>query len=317
MPTLLVNSRMAKPLAARIEKSLRGSPGAALAPRLVALFRIATVLGIVAATIFLVVLRRRDNEQLIASRGALLRAVTSQASSLTVEDQRTVVRAETWLRRLAGSYDGDVLDGALRAGALDKVLAQPLIYFRGPLDSFKTSAAMAEAEVASFKDAFLSCLAEPPRERSEKALLTKVRAAGSSDVVANAHRLWSAVVGLPFLSPAWLERVRTSDSVSDISELEHAFARAPIDEAKQAARARLFIAVLDEPGDTPGPSELDGERPHFVRIAIVDLATEKILLRQRRRVDPSWISLDRRAQYARRLDGCKLALDVRDAAASP
>jgi hypothetical protein len=54
-----------------------------------------------------------------------------------------------------------------------------------------------------------------------------------------------------------------------------------------------------------------------VRIAIVDVSAGKVLLWLRRRVDPGWISVAKRADYASGLDACALALDVRERAAKP
>ena len=59
-------------------------------------------------------------------------------------------------------------------------------------------------------------------------------------------------------------------------------------------------------------TELDGERPHDVRIGLVDLTSAKMLLRLRKRVDPTWISMNARAQYASGLDACALAMDVHE-----
>jgi hypothetical protein len=41
------------------------------------------------------------------------------------------------------------------------------------------------------------------------------------------------------------------------------------------------------------------------------------LLRFRKRVDPGWISVPRRADYAAALDACALALDIHEAASAP
>jgi hypothetical protein len=68
---------------------------------------------------------------------------------------------------------------------------------------------------------------------------------------------------------------------------------------------------MDEPGDRSIPAELDGERPHHVRVGLVDLASKKQLLALRRKVDPSWLSPTARAEYASGIDACTLALDVR------
>jgi hypothetical protein len=47
----------------------------------------------------------------------------------------------------------------------------------------------------------------------------------------------------------------------------------------------------------------------------VDLRQRKVLLSLRRRVDPSWISVAARAEYASGIDSCALALDVHAAVA--
>jgi hypothetical protein len=67
---------------------------------------------------------------------------------------------------------------------------------------------------------------------------------------------------------------------------------------------------MDEPGES-GPADLDGERPHQVRAAIVDLRTDKLLIRVRKRVDPDWLAASTRSNFASAVDGCALALDVR------
>jgi hypothetical protein len=67
---------------------------------------------------------------------------------------------------------------------------------------------------------------------------------------------------------------------------------------------------VDEAGDGQGPTEIDGERPHAVRLEIVDLGLAKVLLRARKRVDPAWISVERRPEYAKKLDSCAFAFDI-------
>ena len=71
-----------------------------------------------------------------------------------------------------------------------------------------------------------------------------------------------------------------------------------------------MLFAIDEPGEAGVAAELDGERPHQVRIGVVDLAADKVLLRLRRKVDPSWISSNARAEFASGIDSCGLALDV-------
>src|SRR4051812_20651299 len=108
-------------LVARIESSLRGRSrwdgakgGAPIAPRLVAVARFA-VLGAIAFVAFTVVSNRhRDRQELQRARMALLDSVRAQAASLTAEDTGSVARAESWLVRSSGSYEGDLVADELR-----------------------------------------------------------------------------------------------------------------------------------------------------------------------------------------------------------
>ena len=134
---------------------------------------------------------------------------------------------------------------------------------------------------------------------------------------AHVRRLEEAQLGLPFLTPAWQRDVESTTTRADLERMRVAFERAPIQAAKRAAKAKFLLFAMDEPGVGPGPTELDGERAHPVRVGLVDLSSSKVLLRLRRMVDPSWISAAERAEYSRGLDSCKLALDVHDSVKEP
>lgn len=205
-------------------------------------------------------------------------------------------------------------------GALAQLVSRGAVYVRGEQRAFKTSAGVADAAKASSKDAFLFCLLDPPSSRAEKPLLAKVRSAygarGELDAVSqNVHPLVELVAGLPFVSPTFAERVRVAEDVRELRHLQHAFDKAPLDAAIRAAKTRLLVFVLDEPSAPGGPVELDGEKAHTVQVGVVDLAKESTLLRLRRRVDPSWITPERRPDYANKLDSCALALDVHESLA--
>lgn len=328
MATFLTTSKMDPALAARIEASVRGKEDTSgaprrLSPRVVALLRVAVV-AVVALGIYTVVSgRRRDREELERARGLLLEAVRVQAASLTAEDRGAVTRAESWLMRSAGEYEGDYVSAELRApGALGAALATPAMYVRGPLGAFRSPSLIATAAASSAKDALVLCLKEPPASRTEKVLLEEVHVAYGGgapmeDRTANVRRLQDALAGLPLLLPSWSERVRTADDGAALARLRREVERAPVDRALQALRARVLLAVLDEPGDGGGPTELDGERAHAVRVVLVDLATEKVMLRVRKLVDPAWISLAKRSTHATGLDSCGVALDVHEAVRKP
>jgi hypothetical protein len=50
-----------------------------------------------------------------------------------------------------------------------------------------------------------------------------------------------------------------------------------------------------------------------VRVALVDLETNKVLLQQRKLVDPAWIPNIRRGDDANGINSCELGIEVRAA----
>jgi hypothetical protein len=322
MPTFLTTPKMSPELAARVQASVNGrraSPGSRRrAPHLIVLVRLAVV--VLAATLVATVLyvRHREGEAREQARASLTDALTRRRAALSAEDRRTLGLIETALVRAAGKYEGDLTDDALRPpGALAALLSRGAVYVRGDQAAFRSAAAVADAAKSSSKDAFLACLLERPAARSEKVLLASVRIAYSTRgeleaATAQVRALRDAVIGLPYLSDAFAERVRRASDVNELRRLRSAFDKAPLDAAIQAAKARLLVFVVDEPSPPGGPVELDGEKAHDVRVGIVDLARDSTLLRLRKRVDPAWISAARRVDSANALDSCALALDVHE-----
>jgi hypothetical protein len=316
--TFLTTSKMDPALATRVEASVRGRRArrSSVVRRVVSIARFMLVVIFVFGVYVVLKGRERDRRELERGRIELEANVRAQAASLSPPDLQAVTRAEVWITRAAGAYAGDVVSDELRApGALTAMLARPLVYLRGPLDAFTGVTSIPEAAASSSKDALLLCLIERPESREEKVLLDRVRTAyvggwTMEGRTANVARLHDAVLGLPLLLPPWSERVRAAESAAEVQKLRRELERAPIERAKQAARAGLFLLAIDEPGDGKGPTELDGERPHPVRLELVDLAAARVLLRLRLAVDPGWISPARRATYASGLDGCALGFDV-------
>jgi hypothetical protein len=285
----------------------------------VALLRVSTFVLVVLAIGGAFVFRQRERDDLERVRAGVLASVAKAASTLTLDDQRTLPRVERTLMQAKGVYEGDVIEPALASKpALASLLEKPLIYVRGEIDAFGTPGKIAETARASQKDAFLLCLLEPPATRTERALLERVYVAYSSrnrleESTPNARPLYEAEAGAPFFAPEFAERVRGLDDRRRLLELERSLERAPLEQARAAAKARTLVFVMDEPGAPGSIAELDGERAHHVRVGIVDLAAEKVLLRLRKFVDPAWISLKRRSEFASGLDACALSLDVRAA----
>ena len=315
MPSFLVNAKMNPELAERVLASVRGrkrkaGPAARRTDlrRVIAITRVAVVIAAAFAVYVVVNIRRTAQREVERSRAQLLELVRAKGADLSDDDRSSLARVESWLVKLSGAYDGDVR-GDLAA------LSRPMIYVRGDLASFAAPDRIAQVAAVSYKDALLLCLMDPPKTRLEPELLAKVhlaRAGGAvmEDHTPNVRRLHDLEVGLPFLLPPWSERVRTAEDAGDLSRLKRELERAPIDRAKQAARASVLLVAMDEPGE--GATELDGERPHDVRIALVDLAASTVLFRARRHVDPKWITPAKRPTNAADLDGCALAHDVHE-----
>ncbi len=327
MATFLVTSRMNPALAARVEASVRGRrkrPGASgIGPIVIGVARVVAVVAVFGLVFAVVATRHRRHDDAEQARALLLGDVRTRTTALTPWDEECIPRAESWLERFWGSYEGDFIAPELRApGALDTILARPTLYVRGPAAAFANGTAIAAAAAASGKDPFVLCLASPPASKVEKIVLAKVRLAYAGgapfeQATANVRLLGEAEVGLPLLRPEWLARVRAAEEVADLDDLRRQLDKAHTERATQAAKSTVLLAVYDEPGEGAGVTELDGERPHDVRIGLVDLTSSKLLLRLRKHVDPSWIAVATRAQFASGLDSCALAMDVRDAARVP
>ncbi|HEY5957690.1 MAG TPA: hypothetical protein VIV60_14100 [Polyangiaceae bacterium] len=327
MLTLLANPKMNPRLQARVRSSVSGRRRNALrsraSARLLSLLRVGGVIGVAAIVALGLLTRRRINSEFTAAKQELLNAWFAETRGVSVDDFAQFARVEAALSQMAGNYQGDVVVERLRSpAALAEALRAPAIYVRGPLAAFASQADIRKIANDSGRDALLSCLLDPPAERSEKALLPKARAAllGSAaqdPPIREVSRLFELESGIQFLKQEWGDRVRGARDLQELSKLSRELRHAPILRAKHALKSRLLIGVADEANEGNGPTELDGEHRHQVRLLVSDIATGDVLLRQRRVVDPAWITANRRSQYARELDGCRFALEVREQVSSP
>lgn len=315
MPTFLVTAKMSPELAARVEASVTGRRSSPARRRLfTSVARAAGALALAWLVTSVVAEKRRAHEEIHRARSSLLETVRAAAATVSDDDRQAHVRIESWLVRLAGPYEGDHVSPDVARALLER----PSVYVRGARDMFTPGDAMTVAVHDSVKDPFLVCLLDPPASRTEKALLAQAHLAlvGGShleEATANVRRVEDARAALPVLEPAFLQSIENAPDLPQIAALRTRFEKAPIAQATRAMRAEWLIAVMDETESSTGPTELDGERAHDVRIAIVDLRASHVLLRVKRRVDPSWISAQHRTQYSTVLDSCALAYDVREA----
>lgn len=317
MATFLTTSKMSPALAARIEASVRGRTVAQAARRPPTLVAVARFVAVAVVVVIVGVVgtswqRRRTAEDL--SRAELLSAVERERDSLEPRHHQLVSRAEALLVEANNAPHDFVADELREPMGLAALLGRELVYVRGESAAFEDGARIRDAVSDSVKDAFVLCLFDPPPAATEKALLAKVHVAyagGLEKRTENVHRLHSAAVILPLLTRDWMKRVEEAPSLIDIGKLRTTFERAPLERGKAAARADLLLYVFDDAPAEGARVELDGASRHDVRVGIVDIASGKPLLRMQAEVDPAWISEENRAQLARGLDGCRLALDVR------
>ncbi|MBL8611433.1 MAG: hypothetical protein JNL38_29080 [Myxococcales bacterium] len=323
MPTLLTTRRMDPALRERVAASVRGeraAGGRGLSPRAVVAVRVLVVLAVVGAFATLGLARRRDAARFDQDRAAVVASVQAARAGLGDDERAAVARAHAALAPLALSYPGDDISPEIRApGALDRWLARPALWVRGPASAFASSEGISRA-AATPRDPTVLCLLDPPASRAEKSVLGKVRATYAPGVLeeraAHVRRLGEAEHALAVLSPAFEAKVLAADSDRALALRRAELDPLPLARGRAALRATVAIGVADEEGAPGGPTELDGERPHDVRFVLVDLERGRTLVRLRRRVDPSVWSQAARAEHASGMDACALAMDVRAAVAA-
>lgn len=320
MTTLLVQKKMHPALAARIEASVRGENDRRArergARRGTAVARVLVLAAALVTGRACFTLRARETSELDASRSALVGDVHAKAAALGDGGREVVSRVLPILARHAASPSPDLVAPEVAGAGLGALLARPAIYVRGPASAFADEQATLAAARTSRKDPFVVCLVDPPASGDEKAILDHTRAVymgGGEARTRTVSHLSDAMTGLPYLAEAFVEKARTAKTVQEVVALRRSFEKAPLDAAIAASRAEILIAALDEPGTGGGPTELDGERAHDVRVLISELRTGRDLVRLRRPVDPAWMSSTARVVYASGMDGCRLALDVRKA----
>jgi hypothetical protein len=326
VPTLLTTARMSPELAARVEASVRGTgkkPSAGHRPRRALLIRGGALALGVTLVGAIVLVRGRAQTELEQARSELLTFVQERAARITSADRERLTRARTWLEQSARGHAADSISPELRKpGALEERLRRPTVYVRAPVDAVRTPGGLEESAALSGQDAFVLCLNAPPAARTEKALTQRARIAyggGQSFRKHTGHveRMHSPLAVTARLDAGWTEALAAAESRRILTSLRREWERVPFDAAQRALAARQLLFVLDEASTQRGPTELDGERPHAVRVGLVDLERNELLLSVRGHVDPSWLSDAARAEYARGIDSCALALDVREAVAGP
>lgn len=323
MPTFLTTPRMSPELAERVRTSVRGNGKAAPTgkrTRKTLVLRAGALTLVLTVVTAVVLARGQANTELDQAKAELLAFIEERAGRVTSADRERLARARTWLEQSTRGHAADVVSPALKKpGALAEVLSRPTLYLRGPLDALRTPGGLEESAALSAKDSFVLCLNAPPTARTEKALSSKVRTAYAGGErfrkpTAHVERMHSPLVVTARLDAGWTQALEAAEDRRALTGLRHEWERVPFEAAERALAARQLLFVLDEAPTQQGPAELDGERPHAVRVGLVDLERDELLLSIRRHVDPSWLSEAARAEYAQGIDSCALALDVHEAA---
>jgi hypothetical protein len=318
VPTFLTTPKMDPALAARVEASVTGKPvdaAKSVSPRTMAFLRFAGILGAIGIIAWIAIVRRQANDALEADRNSLLTQLHEHSSQATASDKTLLPRIETWVREHSGEYEGDLVDDSVRGENMAATLANPIIYLRGPIEGFKTDRGIVDMAPTTFRDALVLCLFDPPEKSTEKTLREAAKAvlSGSDRLkkIGHVSRFHTARVGLPFLQPQWEERVKATEDSRQIAEMRRQLKQAALENSVKAMKSRLLLAVMDEPKDGNGPSEIDGANRHYVRVMLVDMEADKVLLRQRKLVDPAWIPTSRRSDYANGINSCELGMEIR------
>jgi hypothetical protein len=314
VPTLLVTRRMSPALAARVQAAVSGPQ--ARRRSLKSVLRILTFAFVIASVVGVLHFREQRRQKLEAQRAELQSRLRQAGQTLTRSDRELPARAASAIAlEAAASYPGDLLPQDLRSETrLSEALSLPTLYVRGPLDALGRPERVSEVAASSSKDAFVLCLLAPPEARSEKALRLKASAAYNQNGTQHIERLAPLLQALPLLGRDWAQRIESAETALALQTLHKLVEAAPLAAAVRAAKARQLLLVLDETGAGTGPTELDGERAHPVRVVLTDLVSGAARLRYRQLVDPTWLSDRARAQYASGIDSCALAMDLRRAA---
>lgn len=328
MPTLLTNRRMHPALAARIERSLRGGNHAsAWKRRLLVSLRFAVPVVCITCVVWLLSQLKQDRAVLAERRARLASEVEGQLLAASDPRRARLAKVQRWLTQESGKYEGDVSGAKLGdPHRLNDTLRRGLYYLRADLDAARAGTSARDLAGTSSRDAFLLCFLTPPGDRKQKTLLSRVRTAYAGDERLGwdtrfATSLNTPYQGLPYVERAWLERVREANDLRALEALEREYDRAPVPATLKALESELLLLVLDEAGEAGSVAELDGERAHYVRVSLIDLDADSehasVLLRRRSRVAPDWIPEAMRVRYARGLDSCALAYDIRSGLSTP
>lgn len=319
MPSFLVTEKMNPALAQRVQASLAGDARtrdrSGRTRRVRVWARLLTAAGIATLAAFLLSTYRQSRREVEIARQQLVLQWAEERPERSVDEVE-------WLRRVEDlvldEARGDPSDFAVAglANRLDELMKGGVVYLRSSLRDATARTALRAAASESVPDAFALCLTRPPSTRDETGLLRHLGTAATNSTAPTngsqrVHSIAAVYARAEFLNSNFIEQVKTTHHMSQLDDLAARWDAAPLRAGRDAARARVFVYVIDEPVPSGAEEDFDGEGPHHMRFGLVDLDDFQLLWRARREVSPDWISDKSRLSFSRPLDSCRLALDLR------
>jgi hypothetical protein len=252
---------------------------------------------------------------------------------------------ETWTSKLAGPYEGDLVDDA---ASLERIQRRPGVYLRLMIDNARLAEDIRKNAARSLLDGFTSCLfvrsadADPTRGKACKSTLDCEPGHLCNEwdrchQPPRPYNLRLAYRALRVLSDAWTAEVHQAASELAVTAYERDLDAATLTDVPVSIEvlelADYFTVVLDEapasglPEPLPDVEESREERvqrvEHFARVGVWDLESKKPVLRLRRRVAGRYVPVGKqqvptpavRAAQERQTLSCALALEVKRALA--
>jgi hypothetical protein len=283
-----------------------------------------------------------EQGKLESQKGAVMAKQRAVAQSLGPKILPFRDKIEGWVEELGKTYAGDVVRSD---GALPTVEKASGVYLRLRVADAKDENTIRKASLRSLHDGFTSCF-----YRKTKALDPSKgpKCQSSADcepgLLCNEWDVCSpppdpfnmrlAYRTLRVLSTAWTDELHEASNDLAIVAYERDLDRVTKEDvpiaAEILARARYFVAVLDEDPTDGVPADQDaGETEaervqrvgHFARVGIWDLRSGELVARVRRRAEGYFVPVGERTvdrqetnfAQQRQANSCALALSVRTA----
>jgi hypothetical protein len=291
----------------------------------------------------LVIYWKVSQGKLESQKGAVMAKQRAMAQSLGPQILPFRDKVEGWVTGLGGKYAGDfVAEGA----RYRDVAGAPAVYLRLRAESAQSPDAIRKAAARSLHDGFTSCFFRGQKSVDpSKGPDCQSSADCEPGLLCNEYdkctlppepfNMRLAYRSLRVLSTAWTDELHEASNDLAVTAYDRDLDRVTREDvpiaAKILARAKYFVAVIDEdpkdglPEVADGGVESDAERvqrtPHYARVGLWRLADGKLLLRLRRRAEGRVVPVGdhvvtREATVkaqARQANSCALALEVRNA----